>query len=611
MDWSAGATREKMRSDGHSGGTQVEKVLAAVRTGPGVVKVLDFGLAKALAAEGSDLSKSPTMTAGGTIAGAILGTAAYMSPEQARGQPVDKRTDIWAFGCVLFEMLTGLFSFRTRDRPGHHRRRWRPRRAGPLRERRPGIKKGRRMCSGARFGTSVLVVAPELDDFGGLAGQPENVHSRVGAVDNVDEPTVVRCDVVRLDGLDADVVGVPLERAAAQVGGGGHGRNEEGRLLRVIRIANVYGAHARIELRDEDELLVEGWPKLLVGRVRSEPAAAIAELAARSRHLEGADRLRLALRGGVHRVGQVADLIGAEVRRRLGGDEHDVANGSDVVAGIGHEVRDRDLADREAGVRAVVRVHDPAPELRSLEVGTGRRELRRRSRATGNPRAEGRGQELGAVNDLHDPVGAGAVREIDPVESGARPSDRVGGVVGPGRDGAVDAGHRSEVGWNHASRLLPVEGPVAEEHRICRVAEIEDEDVVAPPPPVRRVIAASADDVGDAGVAFPPALVRPGEGACGPALGANDRIPTRYRSDTRGMARVRHVPDLVRRVRIAAQHEHLAEVGTDAVAHSDHLGATAAPVGDGKMEQLLRVPRVGDVDDRCAVRLVLADERIE
>src|SRR6266849_4741744 len=82
-------------------------------TSDGVVKVLDFGLAKALAAEGSgsDLSKSPTMTAGGTIVGVILGTAAYMSPEQARGQPVDKRTDIWAFGCVLFEMLTGSSAF--------------------------------------------------------------------------------------------------------------------------------------------------------------------------------------------------------------------------------------------------------------------------------------------------------------------------------------------------------------------------------------------------------------------------------------------------------------------------------------------------------------------
>jgi Tol biopolymer transport system component len=81
-------------------------------TGAGMVKVLDFGLAKAVAAEGSepDPSKSPTMTAG-TIAGVILGTAAYMSPEQARGRQLDKRTDVWAFGCVLFEMLTGSSAF--------------------------------------------------------------------------------------------------------------------------------------------------------------------------------------------------------------------------------------------------------------------------------------------------------------------------------------------------------------------------------------------------------------------------------------------------------------------------------------------------------------------
>ena len=98
-------------------------------TPDGVVKVLDFGLAKALATDGSgpDSSTSPTMTAGGTIAGAILGTAAYMSPEQARGQPVDKRTDIWAFGCVLFEMLTGSSAFGATTVDGHHRRRRRRR----------------------------------------------------------------------------------------------------------------------------------------------------------------------------------------------------------------------------------------------------------------------------------------------------------------------------------------------------------------------------------------------------------------------------------------------------------------------------------------------------
>ena len=83
-------------------------------TPDGVVKVLDFGLAKALAAEGSapDLSKSPTMTAVGTNVGVILGTAAYMSPEQARGKALDKRTDIWAFGCVLYELLAGRLAFK-------------------------------------------------------------------------------------------------------------------------------------------------------------------------------------------------------------------------------------------------------------------------------------------------------------------------------------------------------------------------------------------------------------------------------------------------------------------------------------------------------------------
>jgi eukaryotic-like serine/threonine-protein kinase len=82
-------------------------------TPDGVVKVLDFGIAKALAPEGTaaERSESPTMTAGETMLGGIVGTAAYMSPEQARGQPVDKRTDIWAFGCVLFEMLIGASAF--------------------------------------------------------------------------------------------------------------------------------------------------------------------------------------------------------------------------------------------------------------------------------------------------------------------------------------------------------------------------------------------------------------------------------------------------------------------------------------------------------------------
>jgi serine/threonine-protein kinase len=81
-------------------------------TPEGRVKVLDFGLAKAIAPdpENVNLSNSPTLSAA-TKAGVILGTAAYMSPEQARGETADKRADIWAFGCVLFEMLTGQRAF--------------------------------------------------------------------------------------------------------------------------------------------------------------------------------------------------------------------------------------------------------------------------------------------------------------------------------------------------------------------------------------------------------------------------------------------------------------------------------------------------------------------
>ena len=82
----------------------------------GTVKVLDFGLAKALDPNPTgDPSQSPTLTAAATQMGVIMGTAAYMSPEQARGKPVDKRADIWSFGVVLYEMLTGHRAFQGED----------------------------------------------------------------------------------------------------------------------------------------------------------------------------------------------------------------------------------------------------------------------------------------------------------------------------------------------------------------------------------------------------------------------------------------------------------------------------------------------------------------
>ncbi len=84
----------------------------------GTVKVLDFGIAKALEPDLlTSAPQSPMLTTPATMAGVILGTAAYMSPEQARGKPVDQRADIWAFGCVLYEMLTGQPAFGGEDVP--------------------------------------------------------------------------------------------------------------------------------------------------------------------------------------------------------------------------------------------------------------------------------------------------------------------------------------------------------------------------------------------------------------------------------------------------------------------------------------------------------------
>src|SRR5262245_24885347 len=86
-------------------------------TKDGAVKVLDFGLARMREAEGAatNPSNSPTLMSAASTPGMIMGTAAYMSPEQAKGRPVDRHTDIFAFGCVLYEMLSGRRAFEGED----------------------------------------------------------------------------------------------------------------------------------------------------------------------------------------------------------------------------------------------------------------------------------------------------------------------------------------------------------------------------------------------------------------------------------------------------------------------------------------------------------------
>src|SRR5262249_16790531 len=127
---------------------------------------------------------------------------------------------------------------------------------------------------------------------------------------------------------------------------------------------------------------------------------------------------------------------------------------------------------------------------------------------------------------------------------------------------------------------------VTEVDRVGRIAEIEDEDMIAQPPSVRRVIAAPADDVGYSGIALPPALVRPVKSPRSTRLRSDHWVAAGDGAHTYGIARVCHVPDLVRGIGVAAQHVNLAVVDRQcvAVANADHLGATRYPVRYRQME---------------------------
>src|SRR5438552_5700911 len=150
----------------------------------------------------------------------------------------------------------------------------------------------------------------------------------------MNEADIVGRYVVSQDGGDTDFR-VSLERTAPEIGVRVHGRNEGGHFGRVVRIADVGSAHARVELGREDDLLEEGRPELLVRRVRTEPAAAVAEMAAGCRYLVRRHRLRPARIRDVHQERNMPDLDRAEARRRFRGADYELAVRADVVPRVG------------------------------------------------------------------------------------------------------------------------------------------------------------------------------------------------------------------------------------------------------------------------------------
>src|SRR5262249_20250041 len=122
-----------------------------------------------------------------------------------------------------------------------------------------------------------------------------------------------------------------------------------------------------------------------------------------------------------------------------------------------------------------------------------------------------------------------------------------------------------------------------------------------------------ADDIRDAGVAFPPALVRTGEGSGGIRLRSEDRVATRDGAYSHRIARVCHVPDLVRGIGVGSQHIDLVVVDRQgaAVTDANHLGTAVYAVRYRQMVQIFRVARVGHIHNGCPIQLIVAGQRVE
>src|SRR5262249_21091775 len=213
------------------------------------------------------------------------------------------------------------------------------------------------------------------DDLQRLTRKLQNVEPGVRAIDNVDIPAVVGCHIVRLNHSPTDIR-IALIWSAPIIRIRSDGRDEERDVFGFVRIADIKGGHASVEVRDEHDFLVERRPEFLVCRVRPEAATDVAEPAFGCRHLRSGNRLRPSLVRDIRHKREMAKL-GAKMRCRLRGYHHNIAHAvvhvvDLIVTGICDEIGDNKPPEWKAGMGAVVRVHDQISEHGGVEVGTGR-----------------------------------------------------------------------------------------------------------------------------------------------------------------------------------------------------------------------------------------------